>query len=731
MPPLNIVLRAMEQCQITVAELVITLLTSRQYKDHQLVQDLLAHSTDILNAFLRHPATEDNVIQKSCDIVKYMYLREIRDLVSGESGWHFRASNTSTKQLEDFSIKNTASKMESRAPRWWSLLGTLLGDEDTQSRGTVGTSMGGGRDDGDEGDDGKPASEDTLDNYWDQVDEIDLEGIINGLTGDSTALTGENKRLKRRAAIKTMKKTVISSILMQGINQKSNALQSILGFFLQSAHVPQKVINTLAHLGISISTDAINLAVRSLSAESQNLLRDLGRSVLASYAYNNFDVDLKSQVPTAEKLNDSLKHLTSGLLFPLVHGTTTNDLKCSEELWKKSVLNPYVEGHNIPRKHSCRDLLNLHREGSNDLNLSRRDKFNTWIFLHDLCTYGPEYLHQFQSMLQEPEAIEQIPLVKTPIYAARAMDINNSTVSGNIQAVIELLQQGGITDPAAPSTVRDDIGEEDLDSPDFSEHVVLVHSDLGTGEHLQSAQLHRSIESTPWNRFQHVVFIPGLFHLKMACADALWHCFIHPTTAREDETSLVRDITQIRPKETGIYASKPGFRRMHQLIGHAGICRRFDCWQTHVKSTIGCSSLESFAISKPIFEDLQAMANEIVHTYIATHRLQHLCMKPEKERDLQYENALLLNKYFLLYEELSYAMNCGDIGRVETSIVSWIPILKAVGKHKYATHMTNFLINVHFVYPAGLKRAVRYHRSRESDRTTNEMESCRLVRRTQ
>ncbi|KAF9234423.1 hypothetical protein BU15DRAFT_89990 [Melanogaster broomeanus] len=595
MPPLNIVLRAMEQCQIT-----------------------------------------------SCDIVKYTYLREIRDLASGESGWHFGASNASTKQLEDFSIEDTASKMESRAPRWWSLLGTLLGDEDTQSRGTVGTSMGGGRDDGDEGVDGKPASEDTLDNYWDQVDEIDLKGIINGLTGDSTALTGENKRLKRHAAIKTMKKTVISSILMQGINQKSNALQSILGFFLQSAHAPQKVIDTLAHLGISISTDAINLA-------------------------------------------------------------------CSEELWKKSALNPYVEGHNIPRKHSCRDLLNLHREGSNDLNLSCRDKFNAWIFLHDLCTYGPEYFHQFQSMLQEPEAIEQIPLIKTPIYAARAMDINNSTVSGNIRAVIELLQQGGITDPAAPSTVRDDIGEEDLDSPDFSEHVVLVHGDLGTGECLQSAQLRRSIESTPWNRFQHVVFIPGLFHLKMACADALWRCFIHPTMAREDETSLVYDIAQIRPKETGIYASKPGFRCMHQLIGHAGICHRLDCWRTHVKSTIGCSSLESFAVSKPIFEDLQAMANEIVHTYIATHRLQHLRMKPEKEWDLQYENALLLNKYFLLYEELSYAMNCGDIGRVETSIVSWIPILKAVGKHKYATHMTNFLINVHFVYPAGLKRAVRYH----------------------
>lgn len=77
--------------------------------------------------------------------------------------------------------------------------------------------------------------------------------------------------------------------------------------------------------------------------------------------------------------------------------------------------------------------------------------------------------------------------------------------------------------------------------------------------------------------------------------------------------------------------------------------------------------------------------------------------KREELRDVQFENALLLNKYFLMYEELSYAMNSGDIGRVETCIVNWIPILKAMGKHKYATHMQNFLLNVHFVYPPGLK----------------------------
>ena len=118
------------------------------------------------------------------------------------------------------------------------------------------------------------------------------------------------------------------------------------------------------------------------------------------------------------------------------------------------------------------------------------------------------------------------------------MDINNSTVSGNIHAVVDLLAQGGIYDPVAPHF-------KESGSPDLSLYVVLVHGDLGTGEHLQTAQIRRSLEPTPWDRFQHVIFIPGLFHFKMACTDAIWRCFIQPTAARIDETSLMRDIAQL------------------------------------------------------------------------------------------------------------------------------------------------------------------------------------------
>jgi len=448
-------------------------------------------------------------------------------------------------------------------------------------------------------------------------------------------------------------------------------------------------------MGISVSADAIHTAVRSLSAESHRAIQQLGRTLLAGYAYDNFDVDLKSTNHTVEHSTETLKHLTSGLLFPLMHGVVQDDLCCSRTLWERSPLNPQVGQSNVIPQRGWEDLLSLHRDHPDEAGLTRRDRFNSWKMLSDLINFGPTYFSAFKERLHDPETVEQIPVVKTPIIAARAMDVSNSTVSGNIQSIVNLLQQAGIENP-------DEV--DDPEMPDISEYVVLFHGDLGTGERLQAAQLRRAIEKSPWNRMQHVIFVPGLFHLKMACADAIWRTFLQPSAAREDQTSLMQDVGILRPRETGIYASKPGFRRMHQLISYDGICRRLDCWRVEVaKHGREYTSLEAYAPSNPTFEELQMIANTVARNYIANYQLRRMRNQTDSPRDQQYENALLLNKYTLLYEELSYAMNQGDIGRIESCIVVWILIFKATGKHKYASQMTEFLCNVHFNYPEGLR----------------------------
>jgi hypothetical protein len=62
----------------------------------------------------------------------------------------------------------------------------------------------------------------------------------------------------------------------------------------------------------------------------------------------------------------------------------------------------------------------------------------------------------------------------------------------------------------------------------------------------------------------------GQFHLKMACADAIWRIFINPAKARQDETALIKLIGQLRPRETGRITSNPGFCCMHDVISSGG-----------------------------------------------------------------------------------------------------------------------------------------------------------------
>lgn len=143
---------------------------------------------------------------------------------------------------------------------------------------------------------------------------------------------------------------------------------------------------------------------------------------------------------------------------------------------------------------------------------------------------------------------------------------------------------------------------------------------------------------------------------------------------------------------------------MHQLIRYDGICRRLDCWRVEAqKRDTNCTDIEVFAASELSYEELQKMADSLARHYVADHKIRRMRNKSAAERDQQHENGLLLNKYVLLYEELSYAMNFGDIGRLETCLVTWILMFKATGKHKYANVMSEFLCNVHFVYPEGLK----------------------------
>jgi len=231
---------------------------------------------------------------------------------------------------------------------------------------------------------------------------------------------------------------------MQSSSVQTNALESIVGIFLHSCGTPEKVIEALAYLGTTISVNVIHHVITSLSARSAIAIQELGQTLLASYAYDNFYVELKVSAPTVERSTDTPKHLTSALVFPLQHGVTPNDMKYLDQLWKTSWLNPKANPLDLQEEKTWKDLLTLYSEEPHHASgLTHHDQFNAWKFLYDLCHYGPTYFAQFQTALGDPEVIEQIPIIKTKIIPACTMEFMNLTVSGNISTIKNLTEQGG------------------------------------------------------------------------------------------------------------------------------------------------------------------------------------------------------------------------------------------------------------------------------------------------
>ena len=205
----------------------------------------------------------------------------------------------------------------------------------------------------------------------------------------------------------------------------------------------------------------------------------------------------------------------------------------------------------------------------------------------------------------------------------------------------------------------------------------------------------------------------GFFHLKMACADAIWRIFLENKKARLDENSLMHFVALHHPKETGKIGSNPGFRRMHDIIQQEGTALHLDAWRTELaKRNVAWTSLELFAQSKQTDSTLRSIADSLATNYVAGSpnvAVWELRDRPLAERDAQRENTLLMYQYFLLYEATSHTMNYGDIGRVESLFPPWIAIFKATGKNKYAKSMCKYLNDVHWVYPKPLAHAVWYN----------------------
>ena len=81
------------------------------------------------------------------------------------------------------------------------------------------------------------------------------------------------------------------------------------------------------------------------------------------------------------------------------------------------------------------------------------------------------------------------------------------------------------------------------------------------------------------------------------------------------------------------------------MVHHKLRAAILECWQTEAScSQPGVTNLKQFADSKPDWESIVKLSEEIVRKYVGTTEgLSKSYAKPEDERDQQFENQSLRN----------------------------------------------------------------------------------------
>ncbi|KAJ3473330.1 hypothetical protein NLI96_g13047 [Meripilus lineatus] len=670
-------------------------------------------TSQLLSALKFNSRTSASVSEWANLLVKNTAAASVSQLAQKGNGWHFSAANAEADQILEFQIEEMAQDFRQQTPDLWSLVCSLLtkGEEDIPMNESVETEEEEEKEDEEDDDEAEYWVDKISDDLLLAIEEPRLEG--SSVTQSSAQEVDPIKRLsltshqRLRRALIVIKAVTIISICMQSQVQHCNAFQSTMGIFLHSCNAPEKLIKVLSHMGTSISLPSIHHAIRSLSRESHHNVRSLGQTLLAAFAYDNLDIKFNTLISTKDDPGAGLIHLTTGSLFQLDHGVTIEDLRCSKLLWDRSPYNPKAtDPRFFDPVATFSHLSCLHPEDPHMSGLTRRGQFNSWCFAQTILKHGPPSLQHLLSSLPDPDPVEMIPITKLHQVPIPAMDINPSTVSGNIKVLETFLSQCGLGDSLAAKVAK-------MDIVDMSEMVSIVHGDLGCFEKVLSGLKRRSVEFTELERLQFVVFVMGLFHTKMAAADAIWRIVmpIKGGPSRHIEESIfLKLVRQLRPNQWGKIQSSAKFRDQHELINEVGTVLRLDAWRVELQKR-GFSTHEEWAKSEPGLSEVREIADTLASQYVEGEgvRVWKLRAEAPSIRDEEHENVLLVHQYLLLYEELSYAFNAGDIGRVETLLPPWISLFRSTGKHKYCTRLLFFMHQLHFVYPEGLRRAIRYN----------------------
>jgi hypothetical protein len=335
--------------------------------------------------------------------------------------------------------------------------------------------------------------------------------------------------------------------------------------------------------------------------------------------------------------------------------------------------------------------------------------------MRTIVLHGGEGYQKWKAQVDatQPVSEEAIKVHKTALYPLPTMEIDENSITGNVEVMEAIYQSLGI----------------DVDDPEFGKYVQIVAGDqLTIARQRAILNVRLGHESGP-HSWRHIVLMPRLFHAKIAdCHGLLETHFGKPHVRSPGSLGFHNTVLDRLPITL---TSLPPFRTCRDLIMVSLYARVLHC----LLLVSGTDSLEACATSITSFDQLLKYATAIYDTYADADRVQELREQrvPEerardaarkaakknddsgsspvshiRKGDMVFENAVLFMRDALLTREFSDAIKAGDSGRVVIILRMFAFSYRGSGRSKYAHEMLHLLHNLTCVWTKELRYVARH-----------------------
>ncbi|KAJ7102520.1 hypothetical protein B0H15DRAFT_768975 [Mycena belliarum] len=316
----------------------------------------------------------------------------------------------------------------------------------------------------------------------------------------------------------------------------------------------------------------------------------------------------------------------------------------------------------------------------------------------------------------QPVSADTIEVHKTPIHPLPTMEIDESTITGNIEVIEEITRVLGFK----------------TDDPEYAKYIQIIAGDQLTIARQRSILNIRLGHESGSHSWRHIVLMPGLFHAKIADCHGVLTTHFGKSTIRSPGSLGFHNTVLDRLPIT--LTSLPPFRTCRDLIMVSLYSRVLHC----LLLVSGKDSLQACADSITSYGVLVEHAKAIYTMYADTDRVQELRERriPEERQrdadlkaatqaakkaklpppdkslphipkgDMVLENGLLFLRDALLTREFSDAIKAGDSGRVLIILRLWAFTYRGNGRSKYAHEMLHLLHNLTCAWPKELRNIV-------------------------